>query len=502
MEIIYNVLSVIYYAVTLGDKIDMKNEFSKFNISEEILKAVDGLGYKKPSEVQEKVIPEIILNKDVIVKSQTGSGKTAAFAIPICEKVDWNENAPQVLVLSPTRELAVQVSEDFVNIGRFKRIKSVAVFGKQPISEQARALKQKTHVVCGTPGRVLDHIDRGSLDVKKIKYFVIDEADEMLNMGFIGQVEGVIRRLPKNKVTTLFSATISDEIRTLCEKYMDRPVDISIEKQKVVNDNIEHGLYYVDYNERFKLLNELLICEKPETAVIFGRTKENVDEIYNFLKSKGYSCGRIHGGMLQKERLSAMDSFRKGEFRILSATDVAARGIDIENITHVINFELPVEKEAYVHRIGRSGRAGKSGKAISICSKHGDRYLKNIEEYIGFGIPVKEHFTKEFISENLESGISYLKSKPKKKTEKAKAINNDITKIYLNGGKKKKIRPGDIVGAISRIDGLTGDDIGIIDVQDNISYVDILNGKGKKVLDALKNITIKGKKLKCDRAKK
>ena len=224
MEIIYNVLSVIYYAVTLGDKIDMKNEFSKFNISEEILKAVDGLGYKKPSEVQEKVIPEIILNKDVIVKSQTGSGKTAAFAIPICEKVDWNENAPQVLVLSPTRELAVQVSEDFVNIGRFKRIKSVAVFGKQPISEQARALKQKTHVVCGTPGRVLDHIDRGSLDVKKIKYFVIDEADEMLNMGFIGQVEGVIRRLPKNKVTTLFSATISDEIRTLCEKYMDRPV--------------------------------------------------------------------------------------------------------------------------------------------------------------------------------------------------------------------------------------------------------------------------------------
>ena len=268
MAIIYNVLSVIYYAVAIGDKIDMKNEFSKFNISEEILKAVDGLGYKKPSEVQEKVIPEIILNKDVIVKSQTGSGKTAAFAIPICEKVDWNENAPQVLVLSPTRELAVQVSEDFVNIGRFKRIKSVAVFGKQPISDQARALKQKTHVVCGTPGRVLDHIDRGSLDVKKIKYFVIDEADEMLNMGFIGQVEGVIRRLPKKKVTTLFSATISDEIRTLCEKYMDRPVDISIEKQKVVNDNIEHGLYYVDYNERFKLLNELLICEKPETAVI------------------------------------------------------------------------------------------------------------------------------------------------------------------------------------------------------------------------------------------
>lgn len=480
----------------------MKNEFSKFNISEEILKAIDGLGYKEPSKVQEKVIPEILLNKDVIVKSNTGSGKTAAFAIPICEMIDWNENIPQVLVLSPTRELAGQVSEDFVNVGRFKRVKSIAVFGKQSISEQTIALKQKTHVVCGTPGRVLDHIDRGSLDIGKIKYFVIDEADEMLNMGFINQVEGVIRRLPKKKVTTLFSATISEEIRILCEKYMNRPVNISIENQKIVSDNIEHGLYYVDYSERFKLLNELLICEKPETAVIFGRTKENVDGIYDFLKSKGYSCGKIHGGMLQKERLSAMDGFRRGEFRILTATDVAARGIDIENITHVINFEFPVEKEAYVHRIGRSGRAGRKGKAISICSKPGDKYLKNIEEYIGFEIPVKEPLKKEFINENLKLGMLYLKSKPKKKTEKAKIINTNITKIYLNGGKKKKIRPGDIVGAISRIDGLTGDDIGIIDVQDNVSYVDILNGKGRKVLDTLRNITIKGKKLKCEIAKK
>lgn len=480
----------------------MKNEFSKFNISEEILKAIEGLGYKKPSEVQEKVIPEILLNKDVVVKSQTGSGKTAAFAIPLCEKIDWDENSPQVLVLSPTRELAVQVSEDFVNIGRFKRIKAAAVFGKQPISEQARTLKQKTHVVCGTPGRILDHIDRGSLDVKKIKYFVIDEADEMLNMGFIGQVEGIIRRLPKKKVTMLFSATIPDKIRDLCEKHMDRPVDIIIEKTKVVNDNIEHGLYYVDYNDRFKLLDEILICEKPETAVVFGRTKESVDDIYNTLKSKGYSCGKIHGGMLQKERLDAMESFRRGDFRILAATDVAARGIDIENITHVINFELPVEKEAYVHRIGRSGRAGAKGKAVSICSKQGDRYLNNIEEYIGFEIPVKERYSKEFVSENMESGIAHLKSKPKKKKEKAKVINSDITKIYINGGKKKKIRAGDIVGAVSRIEGVSGDDIGIIDVQDNVSYVDILNGKGKKVLEAMKNATIKGKKLKCERARK
>ena len=480
----------------------MKNEFSKFKLSEEILKSIEGLGYKKPSQVQEKVIPEIMLNKDVLVKAQTGSGKTAAFAIPLCEKIDWEENKPQVLVLSPTRELAVQVSEDFINIGRFKRIKCVPVFGKQPISEQARTLKQKTHVVVGTPGRILDHIDRGSLDVSKIKYFVIDEADEMLNMGFIGQVEGIIRRIPKQKVTMLFSATIPEAIKELCEKHMDRPVDIWIKNQKLITDNIEHNLYYVDYEKRLQFLNDILICEKPETAVVFGRTKDSVDNVFEYLKSKSYSVGKIHGGLLQKERLEVMDKFRKGEFRILVATDIAARGIDIENITHVVNFELPVEKEAYVHRIGRSGRAGAKGKAISICSKKGDRYLNEIENYIGFEIPVKEVPSKDEVQKNLESGCSVLKSKPKKKKEKSKKINSDITKIYLNGGKKKKVRAGDIVGAITKINGLIGTDIGIIDVQDNGSYVEILNGKGKIVLEALKNMTIKGKKLRAERAKK
>ncbi|WP_294153564.1 DEAD/DEAH box helicase [uncultured Clostridium sp.] len=480
----------------------MKNEFSKFKIGEEILKAIEGLGYTKPSEVQERVIPEILLNKDVLVKSQTGSGKTAAFAIPICEKINWEENSPQVLVLSPTRELAVQVSEDFINIGRFKRIKCVPIFGKQPISDQARTLKQKTHVVVGTPGRILDHIDRGSLDIKKIKYFVIDEADEMLNMGFIGQVEGVIRRIPKNKVTMLFSATIPEQIKELSEKHMDRPVDIYIKSQKLITDNIDHSLYYVDYDNRMKSLNYVLVCEKPETAVVFGRTKDSVDEVFDYLKSKGYSVNKIHGGMLQKDRLSTMDSFRRGDFRILVATDVAARGIDVENISHVINFELPVEKEAYVHRIGRTGRAGAKGKAISLCSKKGDRYLAQIENYIGFQIPVKETLLQEEVDVNIEAGTALLKCRPKKKKEKSKVINSNITKIYLNGGKKKKIRAGDIVGAISRIEGITGNDIGIIDIQDNGSYVDILNGKGKRVLEALKYLTIKGKKLRCEKARK
>ena len=480
----------------------MNSEFSKFKIGEELLKSIEGLGYSTPSEVQEKAIPEILKNNDVIVKSQTGSGKTAAFGIPLCEKIDWDENSPQVLVLTPTRELAVQVSEDISNIGRFKRIKAVAVFGKEPISDQIRKLKQKTHIVVGTPGRVFDHIDKGSVDLSKIKYFVIDEADEMLNMGFIDQVESIIRRLPKKKVTMLFSATMPDEIKQLSEKHMNKPIDITIESQKLITDNIEHSLYYVNYEKKLENLNSILIHEKPETAIIFARTQENVDKVFIYLKSKQYSVNKIHGGMLQKERLSTMESYRRGDFRLLVATDVASRGIDIEGISHVINYELPVEKEAYVHRIGRCGRAGAKGKAISFCIKEKDNLLSEIEDLIGFKIPICYIPGKEQIEKESLESIEVLKSKPKRKKEKAKIINTNITKIYLNGGKKKKIRAGDIVGAICNIDGVTADDIGIIDVQDSVSYVDILNGKGKKVIDELKNMTIKGKKINIEKANK
>ena len=477
----------------------MNSEFSKFKIGEELLKSIEGLGYKTPSEVQEKVIPEILKNNDVIVKSQTGSGKTAAFGIPLCEKIDWEENSPQVLVLTPTRELAVQVSEDISNIGRFKRIKAVAVFGKEPITDQIRKLKQKTHIVVGTPGRVFDHINKGSLDLSKIKYFVIDEADEMLNMGFIDQVEDIIKRLSKKKVTMLFSATMPEEIKSLSQKHMNKPVDVTIESQKLITDNIEHTLYYVNYEKKLENLNSILIHEKPETAIIFARTQETVDKVFEYLKSKKYSVNKIHGGMLQKERLSTMESYRRGDFRLLVATDVASRGIDIDGITHVINFELPVEKEAYVHRIGRCGRAGAKGKAISFCVKEKDNLLNDIEELIGFKLPIcyipgKEQIEKE--------SVELLQSKPKRKKEKAKIINTNITKIYLNGGKKKKLRAGDIVGAICNIDGVSSDDIGIIDIQESVSYVDILNGKGKKVIEELKNMTIKGKKITIEKAYK
>ncbi|MBS7131129.1 MULTISPECIES: DEAD/DEAH box helicase [Clostridium] len=480
----------------------MINKFSNFNLSKELIKALDALEYKEPTGVQEKVIPEVLFNKDLIVKSQTGTGKTGAFVIPLCEKVKWEENDPQVLILAPTRELAIQIGEDVKNIGRYKRIKGVSVYGKAPFKDQAQELKGKTHIVIGTPGRVLDHIDRGTFNTSNIKYLVIDEADEMLNMGFIRQVEGVIRRIPKKRVTMLFSATIPEEIQELCSKHLKRPVNIEVQSSGPVVDKIENILFRVKGEEKLKYLRMLLAKEKPETAVIFCRTKENVDVEYDYLKSLGYSVDKIHGGMLQKDRISTMERFKKGDFRILVATDIASRGIDVEGITHVINVDVPLEKEAYVHRIGRTARAGKSGKAITFVTPYEDRFLNDIEEYIGFKIPEKSLEEIVLDEKLLESEENVLKKKAKKKDSKGKNINKEITKLYFNGGKKKKIRAVDFVGTISNIEGVSSDDIGIIEIGDMGSYVEILNGKGKLVLEKLKDSTIKGKKLKVEIAKK
>ena len=474
-------------------------KFNKFNLSENILKALNDLDYINATKVQEKVIPEMLLNKDIIAKAQTGTGKTAAFVIPLCERIKWEENDPQVLILTPTRELAMQIGEDVKNIGRFKRIKGVCIYGKAPFKEQERELKGKTHIVIGTPGRVLDHIDRGTFNTKNLKYLVIDEADEMLNMGFIGQVEGAFRRIPKKRVTSVFSATLPIEIRNLCSKYMKRPVNIEIEKENLITDRIDHVFYRVKGEEKLDYLVNLLKKELPETAVIFCRTKENVDLAFERLKKEGYSVNKIHGGMLQKERTVTMESLKKGDFRILVATDVASRGIDVEGITHVINLDIPTEKEAYVHRIGRTGRNKEKGKAISFVTFYEDRFLEEIENYTGFKIPEGDINSLNMLNETSDK---MLKKAPKKKKDKALKINKEITKLYFNGGKKKKLRAVDFVGAISNIEGIVSEDIGIIEIQDLGSYVEILNGKGNIALEALKTMTIKGKKLRVEKARK
>jgi ATP-dependent RNA helicase DeaD len=477
-----------------------KKNFSDYQLSPDILRAIASLKYENPTEVQARVMPIALDNKDIVVKSQTGSGKTAAFGIPICERVDWEENNPQALVLTPTRELAVQVKEDITNIGRYKRVKVAAVFGKQPFSQQQRQLKQKTHIVVGTPGRVLDHIGKGTFKLDRIKYLIIDEADEMLNMGFIDQVEAIIQEVPKERVTMLFSATLPEDVDNLRRKYMKNPTHVEIKANGITTDKIEHFLYKVEDEDKFELLRDVTTIENPDSCIIFCRTKENVDTIYDKLKAYDYPCDKIHGGMAQDDRFMVMNNFKRGRFIYLVATDVAARGIDVDNISHVINFDIPLEKESYVHRTGRTGRAGKTGKAITFVNSKENRFLSDIEAYIGFEIPKVEIPSREEVQSAQATFHKKISMKPTIKKDKSSELNKEIMKLYFNGGKKKKIRAVDFVGTLANIKGITVNDIGIIDIQDNVTYVDILNGKGLLVLNTMKNTTIKGKLLKVQKA--
>ncbi|MGG4489876.1 DEAD/DEAH box helicase [Metabacillus idriensis] len=474
--------------------------FNDYKLSAEIVRALGSLNYTKPTEVQDKVIPVALEKKDLVVKSQTGSGKTASFGIPLCEMVEWEENKPQALILTPTRELAAQVKEDITNIGRFKRIKAAAVYGKQPFDRQKLELKQKTHVVVGTPGRVLDHIEKGTLALEKLEYLIIDEADEMLNMGFIDQVEAIIEELPADRITMLFSATLPKDVENLCHKYMKKPVEIEIKAAGLTTASIEHSLIAVREEEKFSLLKAVTVVENPDSCIIFCRTQEQVDTVFKQLDRANYPCDKIHGGLYQEDRFAVMNDFKKGKFRYLVATDVAARGIDIDNITHVINYDLPLEKESYVHRTGRTGRAGKTGKAITFVTPYEEKFLAEIEEYIGFEIPRRLAPLREDISKAKDVFEEKITSRPVIKKDKSANLNKGIMKLYFNGGKKKKIRAVDFVGTIAKIPGMTAGDIGIITIQDNVSYVEILNGKGPVVLKAMKNTTIKGKLLKVHEA--
>jgi len=477
-----------------------KKSFEDYQLSNDIKRALAVLKYETPTEVQNEVIPLALENQDLVVKSQTGSGKTASFGIPICEMVKWEEKKPQALILTPTRELAVQVREDITNIGRLKRIKAMAIYGKEPFTKQKEELKQKNHVVVGTPGRVLDHIERGTLVLDQVKYLIIDEADEMLNMGFIDDVETIIKELPLDRVTMVFSATLPEDVENLCHEYMKNPINIEIAATAITTDSIEHQLIEVNEGDKISLLKSVTIVENPESCIIFCRTKENVDTVYTELERSLYSCEKIHGGLEQEERFAVMDGFKMGNFRYLVATDVAARGIDIDNVTLVINYDTPMEKESYVHRTGRTGRAGNKGKAITFATPYEEKFIKAIEKYIGFEIPLREAPTNQEVAKGTAAFEEKMSGRRIVKNNKTARINQDIIKLHFSGGKKKKIRAVDFVGTIAKIPGVTADDIGIITIHDNMSYVDILNGKGSLVLQAMENATIKGKKLKVSKA--
>lgn len=468
--------------------------FEQMNLDQNIIQALHTLGYEKPLPVQEQVIPNILSGKDCIVKSRTGSGKTASFAIPIIQNLEIDERSPQALVLTPTRELALQIQQDFDRIGTFKKIKTLPIFGKQPFKFQKEDLKQRCHVVIGTPGRVLDHLQQQTLDPSKIKYVVLDEADEMLNMNFLDEVQAILKYMPKKHVTCLFSATYPAVIQRMSKKYLYKPAKVDLTSTN--KPNILEEAYHVNEEHKELFLLHLLSLKKPESCMIFCKTQARVDEVYACLEKNQVSVDKIHGGMMQEERLSHMRRFKKGKVRILVCTDVASRGIDVFKVEMIINYDMPSPVETYTHRIGRSGRVNEQGLAISLVNEYDGVRKEKLEEYLGYNLPFKEEG--EVYLSDLDI-LDSLKESNRVVVDKSKDLRKGITKIYLNGGKNKKIRPGDIVGAICEIDGVTVDDIGVIQVQDHQSYVDILNDKGKLVLKNLK--TIKGKTLRIQKAK-
>ena len=470
----------------------MKVEFKDLNLNEEILKALEELNYSSVLDVQKQVIPNLLEYRDVLVQSKTGSGKTAAYAIPEIEKIDWMINTPQVLVITPTRELAKQVAHEFKTIGAYKRINSLAILGQQPIKGQITALKQKVHVVSGTIGRILDHIERQTIDLSQVHTCIIDEADECFNLGFIDDLKKILNALPYcNKA--LFSATLSDDVKAIASEYLKNPVEIKIKESKQYNTNISLNLVHVTKENRLETLFNLVNAHKPTQAIIFCNFKESVENVFDEFLDRGYSCCMIHGGLSQDERLENMRDFKKGMFRLLIASDVVARGIDIAQISHVYNYECPTTSETIIHRIGRSGRVDKKGVSTTFVLETHMKYIERIEEDLDTRFVEIERVEETPMDEILTtSQIIELKDEK---------ITKNIFKIFIKAGKNKKIRRGDILGAILSNESFEMKDIGVIEVLEYQSYVEILNGKGERVLNHLKNTTIKNKKFTIEKAK-
>ena len=465
--------------------------FARYGLSLPILEALDMLGYHHPTAIQQEVIPLVLAGKNVVARSRTGTGKTAAFAVPLCEMAVWEENSPRALVLEPSRELAVQVSRELFQIGRKKRLKVPAVFGGFPIDKQMQTLKQKSHIVVGTPGRVMDLVCRGSLQLSGITHLVIDEADLMLDMGFLEEVGEIISLLPENRKILLFSATLEKQVQTLIDNYAADAVFVAQDQEDGPPPSIGQAVYEVTAENKYEMFKRVLMKENPDSCMIFCGTREMVNVLFQKLRRDRIFCGMIHGEMEQKERLKNVDAFGRGGFRYLIATDVAARGIDFENIGLVVNYDFPTGKETYVHRIGRTGRNGKDGRAVSLVSAQEKKMLQTVEEYTGTALPVLQELLVTQEEEKAFWALQRRKSAPK--AGKGEALNRDIMRLSIGGGRKSKMRTADIVGTICAVDGITAEDIGVIDIRESLTYVEILNRKGPLVLERLQTKPIKGK---------
>ena len=516
--------------------------FEEMGLSEEIQKAVRYMGFEEASPIQAKAIPAMISGIDLIGQTQTGTGKTAAFGIPILEKVDPKLKKLQAIVLCPTRELAIQVADEIRNLSRYMHgIKVLPIYGGQDIVKQIRSLKSGTQIVIGTPGRVMDHMRRKTMKLDFVHTVVLDEADEMLNMGFREDIEFVLSGVPEERQTVLFSATMPKPIMEITKKFQNNAKVIKVTKKELTVPNIEQYYYDVKPKKKEEVLSRLLDIYSPRLSVVFCNTKKQVDLLVNALLGRGYFAAGLHGDMKQEQRDRVMQGFRTGKTEILVATDVAARGIDVDEVEAVFNYDLPQDDEYYVHRIGRTGRAGREGRAFSFVSGKEVYKLKEIQRYCKTKIYAQKvpslndvaNTKMENILDDVERVIeqedldmminaieervnnseftamdmaaAFLKiccgmTEDNKNTEEndwefgdTGAGEDGMVRLFINIGKKQRVRPGDILGAIAGESGMDGKLIGTIDMYDKYTFVEVPREYAREVLNAMKNVKIKGK---------
>ena len=399
--------------------------FNEMNIQIGIKKAIEALGFSEPTDIQSEAIPKVLEGLDVIGEAQTGTGKTFSFAIPMIEKIDPKNNSVQGLVMLPTRELALQVYAEYVKLLKFNReIRLTTIYGGQSYDKQIKDLKNKPHIVIGTPGRIIDHMNRGTLNFQNLKMLVLDEADEMLKMGFIDDIEYVLKTTPETRQTTLFSATMPDEIRRVSKKYLHNPVNIKIAKKTLTVESTKQYYYEVKQSSKTDLLIRLLDYYNFNSVMVFCNTKSMVDELTSALQMHEYQADGLHGDLKQVQRDRVMNSFRNGLTKILIATDVAARGIDVKGVEAVFNYDLPQDDESYVHRIGRTGRAGESGISLSFVTGRRNNRILEIEKYTKSKMEKKE----------IPNVDEIIKQKQKK-------IYAELTEIIDNSEKKNTYKP-------------------------------------------------------------
>ena len=527
--------------------------FEDMNISNEICRAVLDMGFEEATPIQSQAIPVILEGKDIIGQSQTGTGKTAAFGIPLLERINPEDRRLQALILCPNRELAIQVSEEFRKLLKYKdNIRVLPIYGGQPIDRQIAALRKGTQVVIGTPGRVMDHMRRRTIKAETVQMMVLDEADEMLDMGFREDIETILVKIPEEHQTLLFSATLSPEILDITKRFQKNPEFIKIVRKELTVPNIEQ--YYFDVKEKTKLdaLCRIIDVYDPKLAMVFCNTKKRVDDLVEMLQGRGYFAEGLHGDLKQAQRDKVMQKFRNGTIEILVATDVAARGIDVDDIDVVFNYDVPQDEEYYVHRIGRTGRAGKAGKAFTFCVDKEIYKLRDIMRYTKTkiqqqklptlsdveemktniylekikGIIEEGHLTKyiHLVDRLMEEDYTSIDIAAALLKDHLSDVNADdidalddinlggtelyggegekMVRLFINAGKKSKIRAKDIVGAIANEAGIPGKTLGEIAIFDEYTFVDVPNEFVRDILHGMKHAKIKGKRVHIEIAKK